>query len=214
MRHRKSGGNSKVKPKYHCGNCAKVMGKGSRHKPSIWCNICGWVHFTCSGLKRVDDYKKSADFFCSKCAMTRKIVNPTAESLAYSRIHTFYTSCNNPAAFAGRNALKKTSNCSYRQVDNYLNRSETYTKFKPTRKRFPRLKVQSFRLNEIWSIDLADMQKLSRYNHGINFIFVAVDTLSRFVWALPLKKRLLQNVKMHCRKSWNRFVQKESARRQ
>ena len=86
MRLRKSGGNSKVKPKYHCGNFAKVLGKGSRQKPSIWCNICGWVHFTCSGLKR---------------------------------------SCNNPAAFAGRNALKKTSNCSYRHVDNYLNRSET-----------------------------------------------------------------------------------------
>ena len=125
MRHRKSGGNSKVKPKDHCGNCAKVLGKGSRQKPSIWCNICGWVHFDCSGLKRVDDYKKSADFLCSKCAVTQKIVNPTAGSLAYSRIHTFYTSCNNPAAFAGRNALKKTSNCSYRQVDNYLNRSET-----------------------------------------------------------------------------------------
>ena len=181
MRDRKSGGNSKVKPKYHCGNCAKVLGKGSRQKPSIWCNICGWVHFTCSGLKRVDDHKISADFFCSKSALTRKIVNPTAESLAYSRIHTFYTSCDNPAAFAGRNALKKTSNCSYRQVDNYLNRSETYTKF-------PRLKVQSVRLNEIWSIDLADTQKLSRYNHGINLIFVAVDTLSRFVCAFPLKK--------------------------
>ena len=176
MRHRKSGGNSKVKLKYHCGNCAKVLGKGSRQKPSIWCNICVWVHFTCSGLKSVDDYKKSRDFFCTKCAVTRKIVNPTAESLAYSRIHTFYTFSNNPAAFAGRNALKKTSNCSYRQVDNYLNRSKTYTKFKQTRNHFARLKVQSFRLNEIWSIDFADMQKLSRYNHGINFIFVAVDT--------------------------------------
>ena len=121
--------------------------------------------------------------------MTQKTVNPTAESLAYSRIHTFNTTCNNPAAFAGRNVLKKTSNCSYRQVDNYLNRSETYTKLKQIRNRFPRLKVQSFRLNEIWSIDLADMQKLPRYNHGINFIFVAVDTLSRFVWALPLKKK-------------------------
>ena len=121
--------------------------------------------------------------------MTQKIVIPTAESLAYSRIHTFYTSCNNPAAIAGRNALKKTSNCSYRQVDNYLNRSEAYTKYKQTRNRFPGSKVQSFRLNETWSLDLADMQKLSRYNHGINFIFVAVGTLSRFVWALPLKKK-------------------------
>ena len=33
------------------------------------------------------------------------------------------------------------------------------------------------------------MQKLSRYNHGNNFTFVAVDTLSRFVWALPLRKK-------------------------
>ena len=114
---------------------------------------------------------------------------PHGGVLSLQQNTSFYTSCNNPAAFAGRNALKKTSNCSYRQVDNYLNRSETYTKFKPTRKRFPRLKVQSFRLNEIWSIDLADMQKLSRYNHGINFIFVAVDTLSRFIGALPLKKK-------------------------
>ena len=32
------------------------------------------------------------------------------------------------------------------------------------------------------------MQKLSRYNPGINFIFVAVDTQSRFVWVSPLKK--------------------------
>ena len=33
------------------------------------------------------------------------------------------------------------------------------------------------------------MRQLSRYNHGINFIFVGVETLSRFVWALPLRKK-------------------------
>ena len=82
-----------------------------------------------------------------------------------------------------------------RQVDNFLNRSETYTKFKQTRNRFPRLKVQSFRLNEIWSVDLADMQKLSRYNHGINFIFIAVDALSRFVWAVPMIKKTASECK-------------------
>ena len=96
--------------------------------------------------------EKFADFFCSKCAVTRKI-NPTAEFLTCSRIHTFYTSCNNLAAFAGRKVLKKTSNYSYRQVDNYPNRTKTYTKFIQTRNRFPRLKLQSFRLNEIRSID-------------------------------------------------------------
>ena len=74
-------------------------------------------------------------------------------------------------------------------MDNYLNCSETYTKFKQTKNRFPRLKVQSFRLNKTWSVDLTDMQKLSRYDHGVNFISVAVHTLSRFLWALPLKKK-------------------------
>ena len=170
MRQRKNGGGTKVngKIKYYCGkyySCAKQLGKSSRQKPSIWCNICGWVHFDCSGLQRVDNYKKTLDSLCSKCAVTRKIVDSTAESLAYSRIHNVYTSCNNPAAFAGRNALKKASKCSYRQVENFLYRSETYTRFKQTRNHFPRLKVESFQFNEIWSVDLADMQKLSRYNH-------------------------------------------------
>ena len=214
MRNRKSGGNSKVKrkPKYLSGNCAKVLGKGSRQKRSIWCNNCGLVHFTCSCLKLVEDYKKSRDFFCPKCALPQKIVKPAAESLAYSKNQTFWTSCNNPAAFDGRNALMKTSNCSYRQVDNYINRSETYTKIKQRRNSFPLSKVQSFRLYEFWFIDLAGMQKLSRYNHRNNFIFVALNTLNRFVWALPLKKRLLQNLKMLCRKSWNHLFRKESVK--
>ena len=33
------------------------------------------------------------------------------------------------------------------------------------------------------------MQTLSRFNHGVNFVLVAVATLSLFVWAIPLKKR-------------------------
>ena len=133
MRQRKTGGGTEVKGeiKYYCDNCAKKLGKGSRQKPSIWCNLRGGVHFNCSGLQRVDDYKKTLDFLCSKCALTRKLVDSTADSLAYSNIHSGYTSCNNPAALAGRNLLNKASNWNYKQVDNYLNRSETYTKFKP-----------------------------------------------------------------------------------
>ena len=69
----------------------------------------------------------------------------------------------------------------------YLASSETYTKFKQTRRRFIRLKMQSFRVNEIWSIDLADIQKLSRANDGVRYLFVAVDTLSKFLWVYPIE---------------------------
>ena len=161
MRQRKTGGGIKVnrKIKYYCGSCTKELGKGSRQKPSIWCNICGWVHFSCSGLQRVDEYKKFLDFLSlfKRCSDTETC---RFHSGAYSKKHNVSTSCNNPAAFAGRNALKKASKYSYREVENFLNRIDTYTKFKQTRNRFPRLRHQSFRLNEIWSVDLADKQNL------------------------------------------------------
>ena len=129
MGQRTEGGNSKSirATKYYCGNCADVLGRGSRQNPSVWCNICGWVHFKCSDLQHVNDYKREAEFLCSKCAATPRLQESVAtkESVAHSRIHSFNASCNNPAAFAGRNALKRALKCSYRQVDNYLNCSET-----------------------------------------------------------------------------------------
>ena len=33
------------------------------------------------------------------------------------------------------------------------------------------------------------MPQLSEFNQGITFLFVAVDTLSRFVWVVPLKRK-------------------------
>ena len=128
--------------------------------------------------KTVEGLQGKRYLFCTKCSATRRLVQPTEETIAHSKLHNLYTSCNNPSAFGSRTALKQFSKCTIKQVDNYLNRSETYSKFK-----------QNYRLNEIWSIDLADMQKLARHNHGVNFILVAVDTLSRFVWAMPLKRK-------------------------
>ena len=186
----------KPKTKYFCGNCAKELGRGSRQHPSVWCNVCGWVHFACSGLKQLKDYKKTKPFYAQSVQRQDDWSSQQKKSLHIANCNNLYTSCNNPSAFGSRTALKQTSKCTFKQVDNYLNRSETYSKFKQTRNRFLRLKVQSYRLNEIWSIDLADMQKLARHNHGVNFILVAVDTLSRFVWAMPLKRKTAIECKM------------------
>ena len=84
---------------------------------------------------------------------------------------------------------QKVPNCSNEQVDKYLQKNETYSKCKQSRKNSLCLKVQTFRLNEIWSVDLADMQQLARPNNGVNFLFVAVDTLSRFLWVRPIKRK-------------------------
>ena len=46
----------------------------------------------------------------------------------------------------------------------------------------------SFRDN-IWGIDLADMQTLSRYNKGIKYLLCAIHLFSKYAWIIPLKDK-------------------------
>ena len=91
-----------------------------------------------------------------------------------------------------------------KDVERYLNSSEIYTKFKLTRKRFPRLKVFCCRLNEIWSVDLADMQQLANSNSAIIYLFVTVDVLSRYLWVEPIKMKTAQS----CREALKTIIDK------
>ena len=115
------------------------------------------------------------------------IEDDDAFAVEYTKIHDAYTNPEKATVFGSHINLASATNCSLKHLNRYLNSSETYTKFKLTRKRFPRLKVISYRLNEVWSIDLADMQQLSRENLGVRYLFVAVDTLSRFLWVVGVK---------------------------
>ena len=80
-------------------------------------------------------------------------------AVTYIKIRNAYTNLKKSMAFGSRQDLLRATKFSPKHVDvdRNLNSSETYTKFKLTRKRFTRLKVVSYRLNGIWSIDLADM---------------------------------------------------------
>ena len=46
----------------------------------------------------------------------------------------------------------------------------------------------SFKDN-ICSVDLADMQSLSKYNKGIKYLLCAIDLLSKYAWVIPLKDK-------------------------
>ena len=174
--------------KWFCGCCQKRLGKGSKTCPPLWCHVCGWVHFKCSGLKSKSDYHDN--FLCTKCSKSRVLIeNDDPFAVAYTKIHNAYTNPDNSTAFGSREKLFRGTKCSSKHVDRYLNSIETYTKFKLTRKRFPRPKVVSYRLNEVWSIDLADMQQLATQNSGVRYLFVVVDTLSRFLWVIGVKSK-------------------------
>ena len=46
----------------------------------------------------------------------------------------------------------------------------------------------SFRDN-IWGIDLADMQLLSKSNKGLRFLLCVIDIFSKYAWVVSLKDK-------------------------
>ena len=60
---------------------------------------------------------------------------------------------------------------------------------KPIIRKFKKRKVYSSFRDNIWSVDLADMQSLSKYNKGIKYLLCAIDLLSKYVWVIFLKNK-------------------------
>ena len=60
---------------------------------------------------------------------------------------------------------------------------------KPIIKNFKRRKVYSSFKDNIWDVDLADMQLISKYNKGIRYPLCIIDLFSRYAWAIPLKNK-------------------------
>ena len=58
---------------------------------------------------------------------------------------------------------------------------------KPFIKKFNKRKVYSQFKDNIWGVDLADMQSLSKKNKGIKYLLCAIDLYSKFAFVVPLK---------------------------
>ena len=46
----------------------------------------------------------------------------------------------------------------------------------------------SFR-DDIWGVNLADMQLLSKYDKGIRYLLCAIDLFSKYAFVVPLKDK-------------------------
>ena len=50
-------------------------------------------------------------------------------------------------------------------------------------------KVYSTFKDNIWGVDLAGMQLVSKYNKGIRFLLCVIDIFSKYAWVVPLKDK-------------------------
>ena len=60
---------------------------------------------------------------------------------------------------------------------------------KPIINKFNKRKAYSQFKDNIWGVDLADMQSLSRKNKGIKYLLCAIDLYSKYAFVIPLKDK-------------------------
>ena len=60
---------------------------------------------------------------------------------------------------------------------------------KPIINKFNKRKVYSQFNDNMWGVDLADMQSLSRKNEGIKYLLCAMDLYSKYAFVIPLKDK-------------------------
>ena len=111
--------------------------------------------------------------------------NPTISD--EKKLKIIYTK--SPAAFGSVKNLTNASQLSTKKVKNFLRSQSSHTKYGLFRKTYPRLKVIVNYINKIWSLDLAYVDKLAKYNRGVRYLLVAVDCLSRYLQVEPLKTK-------------------------
>ena len=70
---------------------------------------------------------------------------------------------------------------------------------KPIIRKFNKRKVYSSFNDNIWGVDLADMQLLSKFNKGIKYLLCAIDLFSKYAFVVPLKDKKESVLLMHFR---------------
>ena len=110
-----------------------------------------------------------------------------------------YYDSSNPASFAGPDKLYRFVRkdgkfvLSKYKIKKWLQRQEPYSLQRHIKISVKRNRVV-FGIDDKWDVDLMDMTKYSKYNRGYNFILVAIDIFSKYVWLRPLKdKRRIYN---------------------
>ena len=87
---------------------------------------------------------------------------------------------------------KKSTGSGFKKLENTTNPSSSILAdglHKPIIKNFEKRKVYSQFKDNIWGVDLADMQSLSRKNKGIKYLLCAIDLYSKYAFVIPLKDK-------------------------
>ena len=87
--------------------------------------------------------------------------------------------------FSGSGIAASLANKSANEVNHQL----ANELLKPIIRKFKKRKFYSSFRDNIWGVDLADMQSLSKYNKGIKNLLCAIYLFSKYAWVAPIKHK-------------------------
>ena len=61
-------------------------------------------------------------------------------------------------------------------------------------RKFLKIQVYSSFRDNIWGVDSADMQSLSKYNEGVKYLLCEIDLFSKYPWVVPMKDKKGVNI--------------------
>ena len=101
--------------------------------------------------------------------------------MADELLSDIYYDTAHPAAYRGENSLIQAvrDRVGKNEVKNWLRTQARHIYFTSS--------VNN--IDDLWEIDLVDMQSVKTYNNGVSFLLICIDVLSKYAWVYPLKNK-------------------------
>ena len=113
----------------------------------------------------------------------KEIYNDVSQPGSLSGLENFYRVLKQKKIKTSRQELKK-----------WLLSQEVYTRHKPTIKKFRRNQVVTRGIDDLWQIDLADVQNVAKNNDDYRYLVTCIDVFSKFAWVVPIKNKKAETV--------------------
>lgn len=116
--------------------------------------------------------------------------NKRKKSVPPSAFAKIYYDPSHASGYTGNpKQLARAAGATLKETVSWLKTQDPYTKFKRARRRFKHDRIFVQGLDEQWSVDLISIIPLEKHNNGHKYILTAVDTLSKYARATPIKNK-------------------------
>lgn len=130
---------------------------------------------------------------CHKCKKKTKNINPEIVEMKNGlfRIATKCSICKTNKSKIIKKEIKPIVKKDLNKKDQIIEAKEIHA---PIRKKFPKRKIITLGVDDLWAADLIIMKNYEKENEGYKYMLNVIDTFSKYVWSKPLKKKDGKNV--------------------